>query len=266
MKRLALLLGAASLALTGTGCASEDAASRPRDVWSTRIKNVVFEVDYAEGAEPYSAASGGPLGHVEGVGFGLLRSNMARLFSAHDKTLSIVDDLDELEKLTDIQGDAFTVAEILDIAARHRDTDPSDNTVVVYVVWLPGYLNDGTSVRTDVLGASLGDSGVIGMFAPVLATQVGEATLPVAKARLVEQATLVHEAAHAFGLVDRGVSLTTAHRDPDASHGRHCDNTACIMHYSLESITTVKAFVADLPNTTSVMFDEACLADVDAAH
>lgn len=257
--------GALAVVMAGVGC-SDATDPVPNQVWSSQVTNVVFEVDYAEGAEPYSASKTGPLGHVEGIGFALFRTNVERLLEGRSKTITIVDSLAALQKLTDVSGADFTQQQILDIAERHRDSQRTADTVVVYVVWLPGYLNDGTTVRTDVLGASFGDAGVIGMFYPVIAAQVGDAQLPVAKARLMEQATLIHEAAHALGLVDRGVALTSPHRDPEASHGRHCDNAQCIMHYTLESVTTVKAFVEGVAaDGSTVVFDDACLADADAA-
>ncbi len=268
MTGLARVLGTGALAvvMVGVGCGDAATDPVPNEVWSSTVKNVVFEVDYVEGAEPYSASKTGPLGHVEGIGFALFRTNIERLLQGRGKTITIVDSLAALEKLSDVSGADFTKQQILDIAARHRDSQPTADTVVVYVVWLPGYLNDGTTVRTDVLGASFGDAGVIGMFYPVIASQVGDAQLPVAKARLMEQATLVHETAHALGLVDRGVALTSPHRDAEASHGRHCDNAQCIMHYTLESITTVKAFVEGVAaDGSTVVFDDACLADADAA-
>lgn len=263
----ALGMGVLVMAVGGIGCGSDESAPAPVDAWSSKIKNVVFEIDYVSGAEPYSAAKSGPLGQLDRMGFKLLRTNLTRLFEGRQKTLTIVDDLDAMERITDVTGDEFTQQQIVDIASRHRDTDPSADTVVVYVVWLPGYLKDGAgNRRTDVLGASFGDTGVIGMFYPVISSQVGDAQLPVPKARLMEQATLIHESAHAFGLVDRGVALTTAHRDADTSHGHHCNNSDCIMHYTLESVTTVKDFVESIAaDQSTVVFDAACLADTDAA-
>jgi hypothetical protein len=81
--------------------------------------------------------------------------------------------------------------------------------------------------------------------------------------RFVEQSTMIHELAHAIGLVDNGVPLAAAHRDPD--HGAHCDDDRCVMYYLNEGASDAAAFVQQRVLTgNTILFDDSCLADVDA--
>jgi hypothetical protein len=81
--------------------------------------------------------------------------------------------------------------------------------------------------------------------------------------RFVEQATIIHELGHAFGIVDNGVPMVTPHRDTD--HGAHCDNDKCVMYYLNEGASDATAFVRDKVLTgNQILFDAHCLADADA--
>jgi hypothetical protein len=114
-------------------------------------------------------------------------------------------------------------------------------------------------VQESVLGVSLGNTGVIAMFKDVIRSTdvVGLPNI----VRFVEQSTIVHELAHAFGLVNNGVPMTTPHQD----HGAHCDNDACTMFFANEGATDAAKFVRDRVLTGStILFDDNCLADADA--
>jgi hypothetical protein len=124
------------------------------------------------------------------------------------------------------------------------------------VLFLDGYLSQEGQRQPAVLGVSIGNTGVIAMFKPVIS---GAAT-----ARFVEQTTLIHEFGHAAGLVDNGLAMTRPHRNPD--HGAHCDDSECVMHYLNEGAKDLVGFVRRVIKTDStVVFDAACLDDARAA-
>ncbi len=75
---------------------------------------------------------------------------------------------------------------------------------------------------------------VIAMFKDVIAS-TNSLTNPNTS-RYVEQSTIVHEVAHAIGLVNNGISLTSAHQD--SPHGAHCTNDRCVMYYTNEARRT----------------------------
>jgi hypothetical protein len=81
--------------------------------------------------------------------------------------------------------------------------------------------------------------------------------------RYVEQSTLVHELSHSIGLVDNGVPMVAPHKD--AAHGAHCNNSNCVMYWLNEGAADARTFAINRVLTgSSILFDDACLADVDA--
>lgn len=222
------------------------------------ITEIVLEVDYAVGAEPF----------VEGAGtldnpWRIFGDNAERMFAAAgDKTLTFPDSLDEMEALTDVSGESFNGEDILAIAQRHRDEKNTDSRATFYAVWLDGFFRDNDGeVRQNVLGVSLGDTGVIAMFKPVIAGG-GPSPLLSGVDRFVEQTTLVHELGHAAGLVNRGVPLTSDHHDEE--NGAHCTNQDCVMFFANEGVADLRDFVVKIFTTgDTIVFADDCLDDMD---
>ena len=73
----------------------------------------------------------------------------------------------------------------------------------------------------------------------------------------------MHELGHAVGLVEFGVPSTSSHHDN--SHGAHCTNQECVMYWLNEGASDMAQYTTRVVLTRdSVLFDAACLADVDA--
>lgn len=222
------------------------------ELYSPRITTIVLEVDYAPGAEPYT-------GEVGGFGdlWGLFRSNAEALFADSGKTFVIPTTVEEMEELTDVSAEDFTAAEILDLAELYRDEPNTSSTATFYAVWLDGYFDDGTEVRQDVLGVSIGGTGVIAMFKPVVETTGG--SFPNI-AKYIEQTTIIHEFGHGVGLVNNGVPMTSEHEDVD--NGAHCTNPECVLYYANEGASGAVEFVKDyVTSGGSILFGAECLAD-----
>lgn len=225
-------------------------------VRSSAFTTIDVEIDYQAGAEPY-VGSAGPIADV----WQIARDNTARAFEATNKTVTIPSTLAGMEQLGDYKQSTFTSDQILSLAAEHRGTKTSGTTASFYVVFLNGLFDDGTGPQNDILGVSLGHSGVIAIFKPVIAGT--EAGLP-GVTKVLEQSTLVHELGHAFGLVNDGVAMVAPHED--AAHPHHCTNDKCVMNWSAERVGSAVAVAkAFLTNGTTVVFDASCLADLDAA-
>lgn len=228
----------------------------PANLYGPEIQRLVIEVDYATNAAPYTGSI---------VGFGdpwsLFRNNAARLFTS-DKTIDVPSTLSEMEELTDIPAaESYDGNEILGFAADHRDAPSVGDTATFYVLFLDGFFRDETGDRTDVLGVSLGSTGVIAMFKPVIES-TSDPILGTEK--YVEQATLVHEFGHAVGLVNNGVPMAEAHQD--VANGAHCTNEDCIMYFAIEGATGAVDFVGrSVLGDDSVLFGPECLADTEAA-
>ena len=222
-------------------------------VYSSKIGAVDIEVDYAKGADPYT-------GTVAGIDLWMLfKTNATRLLNAGNgsKTLTVPTTLAAMQELTDIAGTSFTSEQIFDIAKNHRNVVNTSSTASFYVLFLPGYFEENGKQRTDVLGLSFGGTGIIAMFKPVIENGVtGPASV------LIEQSTLIHEFGHAVGLVNNGVPLQSVHQD--SAHDAHCGNVDCVMYYQNEGAFFARAFIAGIVSDTAVLFDSACLADIDA--
>jgi hypothetical protein len=256
---LALALASTTAACGSGGDEVIEVQPSPQTLFGASAKQIKFEVDYAVGAAPYTTK-------VDRVGDSWLifKANVNRLFEATGKTIEIPTNLTEMQKLTDVSGTEFTTDQILDIASKHRDHKSTASNATFYLLWLPGYYADKSMVRKDVLGVSLGSTGVIAMFKPVIESSTRATGLLGAGGAYVEQSTLTHEFGHAIGLVNRGIALKSAHHD--AEHGAHCTDPNCVMYYAIESPTAIIDIVKKLVAARSVvLFANDCLADVDAA-
>jgi hypothetical protein len=166
-----------------------------------------------------------------------------------------------MESLGEVTGDEHTVEEILALAEAHRDRESSGDTATFYAIWLDGHFHDGEEVRDSVLGVSIGHTGVIAMFKPVIES-TDMPILPVV-APFVEQTTLIHELGHAIGLVDNGLPMSADHHDDD--HRAHCIHQDCVMYWANEGAADMREFVRSYVTSGDViLFDDQCLADIDA--
>ncbi len=111
-----------------------------------------------------------------------------------------------------------------------------------------------------MLGVSIGGTGVIAMFKPVVETL---GVLPLVR-HFGEQTTLIHEFGHALGLVDNGLPLSSEHLDPE--HRAHCEHSDCVMYWANEGVADLADFVSRyVASGDSVVFGPDCRADVQAA-
>ncbi|MCB9554153.1 MAG: hypothetical protein H6705_20180, partial [Myxococcales bacterium] len=225
-------------------------------LFAPTVERFTVEVDYAPGAAPY-VEIGGLLNRRDA--WEIFEVNVEALFAAAPRELVIPRALAEMQALPAAAappGD-YSSARIRELARTWRETPSAGPARSVYVVFLDGYYADDAGRRPTVLGISLGDTGIIALFKPVI-----DGT---SDAALVEQTTLVHEFGHAAGLVANGLALSEPHHD--AEHGAHCDNRDCVMYYLNESSATIGGFVGDLlgQSPVRVLFGDACLADAHAA-
>jgi predicted Zn-dependent protease len=238
---------------------ANDGGAQPEPIalYDDAITTIELEIDYASGAEPYT-------GSVVGMGevWNVFRTNAEALFAGRDKTFVIPTELAEMEELGDVTGESFTSNEILDLASAHRDRPSDGSTATFYILFLDGFYEDGDGVNEGVLGVSIGDTGVIAMFKPVIESTSSGPFLGVEK--FVEQATLVHEFGHAVGLVNNGVPLASAHHDEE--HGAHCANQDCVMYFQIEGTQGAIDFVAEtVVSDDVILFGSECLEDTAAA-
>lgn len=239
----------------GGGGTGDDGGSDGPPPFDAAITRIVVEVDYADGAEPYTGSI---------VAFGdtwdLTRTNLDRLF-AGKRDLTVPSSLADMQAIGPVADGALTSSEILALAAAHRDMPSAGDTVSYYVVFVDSRFDDGSGPSDSVLGVSIGDTGVIAMFKPVIASSATPLFPNLEK--FVEQSVLVHELGHGVGLVNNGVPLTSAHQD--SAHGAHCTSDSCVMYWQNEGVSDAAAFARQyVTSGTTILFGAECLADVDA--
>lgn len=241
----------ADAAGSGTG-SSTPGRTNPFDPTTTRV---VVEIDYETGQEPYTGEI-----ITWGDTFEPTVANIDRLF-AHKKTLDIPTTLPQMQDIGAVNDETLTAQDILNIASVHRNQHDAPGTKTYYIVFVSGYFADDSGPRTSVLGVSIGNTDVVAMFKDVIRTTFS-VTPPNAE-RYVEQSTLIHELAHSIGLVDNGVPMVNAHKDN--AHGAHCNNSNCVMYWLNEGASDARTFAINrLVTGNVILFDTACLADVDA--
>lgn len=225
------------------------------ELFGSATTRVVVEVDYADGAEP---TTGG--GVASDDPWELLEGNLNALFDG-TKELTVPHALDEMEAIGAVEGESFDANALLALADAHRDQLSGDGVATFYVVYVDGFYDKGGEAQQNVLGVSVGDTGVVAMFAPVIRSAGGPVGLVE---RYVEQAVLVHELGHAVGLVNNGLSLTSEHHD--AEHGAHCSNEDCVMYWTVEGVSGAVDFVQEyVTSGNTILFGGACLGDAHAA-
>jgi hypothetical protein len=261
---LALALSLGCSAVPGAGGGGDDDQPTPdapgggsgaASVFDPSIKDVVVEIDYEAGKQPYT-------GLIVGFGdtFDPTVANLDRVF-AGKKTLTIPRTTAAMQDVGPIADEEITVADILALAAQHRNVYNTETSRSYYVIFVSGYFADGSGVHHGVLGISIGDQ--IAMFKDVIdSTNIVVAPNVV---RYVEQSTLIHELSHSIGLTNNGVPMVTPHED--AAHRPHCDNQDCVMFWQNDGSSDATRFAQQkLLTGSSILFDDHCLADVDALN
>jgi hypothetical protein len=232
----------------------------PAKLFSKSVTDVVVEIDYADGAEPFVGAQGQDDKGEGGIAdiWGLAKSNITAIFEIKKLTLPMK--LSAMEKLADVEAKNYTEAEILEIAKAHRETIPDETTASYYVLFLNGnYVGADGAVDEERLAVSIGSEGVVAMFKPAILKPAGQQIPPPA---YVEQLALIHEIGHAVGFVDNGVPVgdsNRAHVDPE---GHHCTNTQCAMYNGIDTVQGGAAYAMKFVRyQTSVLIGQECLSD-----
>ncbi len=235
------------------GVSCDGGGSPVEAFYSDGTNSIVVEIDFMPEAEPY----------IEETEWGVsiwdfFRSHLEALVGPA-KTVTVPRELSEMERV-DAGDGKYTADEILALADVHRQFPAQQGaTVSLYILFLDGfYVVDGEE-RAEVLGVSLGDSGVIAIFKPALTDFVYQGQVQI----FTEQSVLIHETGHALGLVDNGVPMVSDHQDEE--HFGHCSNPHCVMYWANEGGRDLLEFLArQSPSVDSVLFGEECLADVHA--
>jgi len=245
-----LVLGLGLSLLPFASCDGPGPASDGPEIGDADLTTVHVEVDYQPGAEPYTGSRS----------WGLFQENVDALFEGTGVTVIAPSELSEMQELAAAEQEDFTSSDLLALSEASLDTAADDHTRVFHVLWIDGYYADDEGRQDGVLGVSIGRTGVIAMFKPVIES-LGFTDVV---RRFGEQATLIHEFGHAAGLVNNGVDMVDDHQDEE--HGAHCDNDACVMFWANEGAGDLAEFVGRyVTSGETVLFDASCRQDVQGA-
>ncbi len=252
-----LLSACGSSSAGDDGVAGIDAVTGNGHVFDPDVTQVIIEIDYETGQEPFT-------GPVLGMGdtFDLSQANLERLLSTR-KTLTLPRVVADMEDVGNIPDEELTVPDVLALADAHRAQHDRAGVKTFYVIFVSGHFATAAGVQNGVLGVSIGNTGVLVMFKDVIRS-TGVVALPNV-VRFVEQAVMIHELGHGFGLVDNGVPMTSLHKDTE--NGAHCDNDQCVMYFTNDGAADAARFVQQkVTSGNTILFDAHCLADVDAIN
>lgn len=216
----------------------------PTKIFNASIKKVVVEIDYAPDAAPNDAT-------VKDFGnpWDLFRNSALAVFDGK-KTLTFPEKVKDMQKLDDVAAKNYSAKDLVDIATAHRDQQSTDDTASIYVVFVNGYyVDEAGAEQQDILGVSVGNTGIIGMFKPAISDPV------------LEQVALIHQFGHAVGFVDNGVPVAESNPHLDPANPRHCKNDKCVMSFGVETGAGAKKYAGIIRSAGSVLYDQGCLSD-----
>ncbi|KIG19300.1 Membrane metalloprotease [Enhygromyxa salina] len=166
------------------------------------------------------------------------------------------------------KGDgAWTPADRSQAASEHRNLEIPDDAVKVHVMFVDGHAAEDEEMSGAILGYAWGST--IMMFKDTIQSNCMAAILGPLQDQLCREAEYLiwaHEFGHVIGLVDNGLPMVEDHRDPNPDHGDHDANADCVMYWAYSSTDALDSILDRLINMQPpVEFDDACLADIDAA-
>lgn len=208
---------------------------------------LVIEIDHAPGREPGEAA----LTHLRMTFENITQKRVVRIVV--ERSLP--------DAPQDWSGEALAA-----LSDETRTTTHAAPVAVLHVLYPAG-----TYEQPDVFGVTLSNGGPAAIFLdrmrelhlPTLegAPAAPPAPLPEESVRIIERATLLHEAGHAVGLVNAGLPMVCPHED--AEHEAHSPNPDSVMYYAVDSMEGVRKMLTrdgNVPDT----FDANDLRDLQA--
>jgi hypothetical protein len=145
---------------------------------------------------------------------------------------------------------AYAVGDLNSIEIKYRKEYPRNRKLTLFIFYgNADYAGNAGSAKT--LGIAYGTSSyaIFGKTANDYSGGVLQPTQKVLQATVFE-----HEMGHLFGLVNNGSPMVTAHEAND----RHCDNSACLMYYTVETTD----IVGNLIGGNIPALDQHCIDDV----
>lgn len=214
----------ALVAILAAGCATPQPPpgldAFPHRILSSSPATLVIEVHHA----PQHAPSAEAQAHL-----------LATLHNVTKKqSIQWIDE--ENAELAD-PGRAWNLTRDLAPLAPKLRKNPDNDTSVTLLVLYPG----GKLESPDATGVSLSPGGPSVVFLDALRQNSSPGGLippPTSSLTRLERVTLLHEASHAMGLVNAGLTIQTQHED--AAHPLHSSDPKSVMYWQVDSTNALR--------------------------
>lgn len=133
----------------------------------------------------------------------------------------------------------YSAQDIRNIEDAHRQLFNTENSLAISFIFLDGEYagNEGGS---QVLGIAYRNTSMA-IFQETVIENSGGVTQP---SRTKLESTIInHEIGHILGLVNNGTTMQTEHQDD--ANGHHCDNSDCLMYYTMETTDIVDNLIGN---------------------
>jgi hypothetical protein len=147
---------------------------------------------------------------------------------------------------------AITLNDVSSLERSNRLVHHDGSDITAYICFIDGDYSQNSG-SSKVLGIAYGPSSMV-IFEKTIRDLSGGVLQP--SVMTVETAVSEHEFGHILGLVNNGTALTINHQD--VPHGKHCNNTNCLMYYASEN----SDLIANLTGNNIPTLDANCLNDL----
>jgi len=206
---------------------------------ATNFNSLSIEIVSVQGFEPSSAAINGLKEFLE-----------RRIFKPDGITIT--------QRTVASSGTApFSIEEIRTIESTTRTLFNEGDDIAVYIYFADGSNDIDTNEQVTLGTAYLNTSMVI--YEGTLRRLSTRPTAP--SLTTIETATLNHEFAHLFGLVNIGTPIQSPHEDTDdeGNPNGHCNVSSCLMEAAIEFGSGMMSMGEEIPQ-----LDAQCIADLRA--
>lgn len=255
MKMLTSLM----LAVVLLGCGNDKTKSSEsrQNVSSIYASNSIdVKVYYEEGAEPYidSTTANSYTSSISIKLWTVLETNLEALFQGRTSSplITVPKELSQMTKISKSEKNTWSIDDVIELSRKHTAAS-AQGTSTFFIYFLNGHAQE----NSNIIGFHISNTKVMAIFKDVIRNSSSQPYV----SEYVEQATIVHELGHAFGLVNNGLPMVEAHHD--SKNRAHCSNKKCVMYYQNEGSASMITFLMNsiIKGSGFVMFDNQCLQD-----
>ncbi len=140
-----------------------------------------------------------------------------------------------------------SISDIISFTDQYRTVYTDGNQISLYILFA-----DADYSTNGVVGVAYRNTAIC-LFEKTI--QANSGGINQASRVKVETGVLLHEIGHLLGLTNNGSAMVTPHED--AANRAHCNNTNCLMYYSIETTGLMNMFNNSVPT-----LDANCLSDL----